>query len=159
MFATVLANICSCKGWFIFTFILLICTLRSTVAFFLLFFTLTLTFLFLAIGYMLPDAKGNPKTVLIHTGGGFGLAAAFLAWYVPNTNVDDYEILFVQSCVSLTPGIGTTHSPVSQTRAIRSSSYLSCTSRGPRRVASSARRTMRALSKAINVTISLDASI
>ena len=34
-------------GWFIFTFLLLICTLRSTVAFFTLFFTLDLAFLFL----------------------------------------------------------------------------------------------------------------
>merc|ERR1712093_581471 len=32
-------------GWFIFTFLLLMCTLRSTVAFFLLFFTLDMAFL------------------------------------------------------------------------------------------------------------------
>merc|ERR1711964_755986 len=36
-------------GWFIFTFLLLICTLRSAVAFFLLFFTLDLAFLMLGI--------------------------------------------------------------------------------------------------------------
>merc|ERR1712098_794905 len=39
-------------GWFIFTFILLICTLKSTVAFFFLFFTLDLAFLLLGIGYL-----------------------------------------------------------------------------------------------------------
>merc|ERR1712230_152658 len=39
-------------GWFIFTFLLLICTLRSTVAFFLLFFTLDMAFLLLGIGYL-----------------------------------------------------------------------------------------------------------
>jgi len=67
-------------GWFIFTTILLICTLRSTVAFFLLFFTLDLAFLFLGVGYLQADAAG-PKTTLIKAGGYFGLFAAFLAWY------------------------------------------------------------------------------
>ncbi|KFY13782.1 hypothetical protein V492_03041 [Pseudogymnoascus sp. VKM F-4246] len=73
-------------GWFIFTTILLLCTLRSTVAFFLLFFTLDLAFLFLAIGHLqLQDAGvGKAKTTqvgCIKTGGVFGLLAAFLAWY------------------------------------------------------------------------------
>ena len=67
-------------GWFIFTFILLICTLRSTVAFFLLFFFLDLAFMLLAIGYL--QAKdGVPKTSAIKGGGYFGLFAAFMAWY------------------------------------------------------------------------------
>lgn len=73
-------------GWFIFTTILLICTLRSTVAFFLLFFTLDLAFLFLTIGHLqLVDAGvGKPRTTqvgCIKAGGVFGLLAAFLAWY------------------------------------------------------------------------------
>ncbi|KFX88798.1 hypothetical protein O988_08901 [Pseudogymnoascus sp. VKM F-3808] len=73
-------------GWFIFTTILLICTLRSTVAFFLLFFTLDLAFLFLAIGHLqLQDAgEGKPRVTqvgCIKAGGVFGLLAAFLAWY------------------------------------------------------------------------------
>ncbi|KAK3057843.1 Meiotically up-regulated protein 86 protein [Extremus antarcticus] len=67
-------------GWFIFTFILLICTLRSTVAFFLLFFTLDLAFLFLGLAYLLPKA-GAPGSGLLKAGGVFGLLAAFLAWY------------------------------------------------------------------------------
>lgn len=67
-------------GWFIFTFLLLICTLRSTVAFFLLFFTLDLAFLLLGIGYLEADANG-PNTACIKGGGYFGLFAAFLAWY------------------------------------------------------------------------------
>ncbi|KAF2704900.1 GPR/FUN34 family protein-like protein [Pleomassaria siparia CBS 279.74] len=67
-------------GWFIFTFLLLICTLRSTVAFFLLFFTLDITFLLLGIGYLNADAAG-PNTPCIKAGGYFGLFAAFLAWY------------------------------------------------------------------------------
>lgn len=67
-------------GWFIFTFILLICTLRSTVAFFSLFFTLDLAFLLLGIGYLRADAAG-PNESCIKAGGYFGLFAAFLAWY------------------------------------------------------------------------------
>jgi len=67
-------------GWFIFTFILLICTLKSTVAFFLLFFTLDLAFLLLAIGYLQP-LDGAPRPSCEKAGGWFGLMAAFLAWY------------------------------------------------------------------------------
>ncbi|KAK0271519.1 Meiotically up-regulated protein 86 protein [Friedmanniomyces endolithicus] len=67
-------------GWFIFTFILLLCTLRSTVAFFLLFFTLMMAFLMLGIGYLL-NSSGGPNESLIKAGGVFGVLAAFLAWY------------------------------------------------------------------------------
>ncbi|KAL9095846.1 MAG: hypothetical protein Q9165_001843 [Trypethelium subeluteriae] len=67
-------------GWFIFTFILLICTLRSTVAFFLLFFTLDMTFLLLAIGYA-ARVDDAPREGCIKAGGSFGILAAFLAWY------------------------------------------------------------------------------
>jgi len=63
-------------GWFIFTFLLLICTLKSTVAFFLLFFTLDLAFLMLAIGYF-----RSADASFIKAGGAFGLCAAILAWY------------------------------------------------------------------------------
>lgn len=67
-------------GWFIFTFILLLCTLRSTVAFFFLFFTLDMAFLLLGIGYLQADAAG-PDSSCIVAGGAFGLMAAFAAWY------------------------------------------------------------------------------
>jgi len=67
-------------GWFIFTFILVICTLRSTVAFFFLFFSLDMAFLLLSIGYLhRPD--GTPQTSVIKAGGVFALLAAFTAWY------------------------------------------------------------------------------
>ena len=69
-------------GWFIFTFLLLICTLRSTVAFFTLFFTLDLAFLFLGLGYLYHDAAGAANIPLIRAGGAFGILAAFTAWYV-----------------------------------------------------------------------------
>jgi len=67
-------------GWFIFTFLLLLCTLRSTVAFFLLFFTLDLAFMCLGIGY-LARVNGEPRLTAIKAGGGFGMLAAWLAWY------------------------------------------------------------------------------
>jgi len=67
-------------GWFIFTFLLLLCTLRSTVMFFLLFFTLDLAFLCLGIGYIALE-NGAPRAGAIKAGGVFGILAAFLAWY------------------------------------------------------------------------------
>ena len=67
-------------GWFIFTFILLLCTLRSTLAFFSLFFTLDLAFLMLGIGYLQYGPEG-PQHECIVAGGVFGILAAFLAWY------------------------------------------------------------------------------
>jgi len=67
-------------GWFIFTTILLLCTLRSTVMFFLLFFWLDLAFLMLGLGYLLNGPAG-PNGNLVKAGGFFGLLAAFWAWY------------------------------------------------------------------------------
>jgi hypothetical protein len=67
-------------GWFIFTFLLLLCTLKSTVAFFLLFFTLDLAFLMLALSFLCLD-NGEPSVGLTRAGGAFGILAAFLAWY------------------------------------------------------------------------------
>ncbi|KAI1614199.1 GPR1/FUN34/yaaH family-domain-containing protein [Exophiala viscosa] len=67
-------------GWFIFTFLLLICTLKSTVAFFFLFFTLDMTFLLLGIAYLCPSA-GAPNVACTRAGGAFGTLAAFAAWY------------------------------------------------------------------------------
>jgi len=67
-------------GWFIFTTILLFCTLRSTLMFFLLFFFLDIAFLLLGIGY-LQHSGGHPKKSVIQAGGFFGLLAAFWAWY------------------------------------------------------------------------------
>jgi succinate-acetate transporter protein len=69
-------------GWFIFTTILLLCTLRSTVMFFLLFFTLDLAFLMLACGeYATNNGAAKAAVQLTKAGGGFGMLAAFLAWY------------------------------------------------------------------------------
>lgn len=86
------------SGWFIFTFILLMCTLKSTVMFFLLFFTLDLAFLFLACGEF---AKANGATAaavgLAKAGGVFGLFAAFLAWYNAFAGIADSRYAFYKS--------------------------------------------------------------
>ncbi|KAF9436051.1 hypothetical protein BGZ76_004930 [Entomortierella beljakovae] len=65
-------------GWGIFTFILWIATLRSTIALSSMFFTLTLTFLFLSSGHLAHMSPDNYPTKI---GGGLGLLTAFLAWY------------------------------------------------------------------------------
>ncbi|KAL8286709.1 hypothetical protein RQP46_004237 [Phenoliferia psychrophenolica] len=64
-------------GWFIFTAIMLVASLRSSVALTGVFFFLTITFLLLAIATFIPSMP------MIHTAGGaFGLITAFNAWYV-----------------------------------------------------------------------------
>jgi len=67
-------------GWFIFTFIMTLGTLRSTLAFFSLFFMLTITFLLLAIGHF-QLVHGAENVGCIKAGGVFGLLTAFIAWY------------------------------------------------------------------------------
>ncbi|KAJ5236175.1 hypothetical protein N7489_006266 [Penicillium chrysogenum] len=68
-------------GWFIFTTIMLFCTLKSTVAFFMLFFTLDLTFLLLGVAYLQRGPDGHPNANVQKAGGLFGFLAAFAAWY------------------------------------------------------------------------------
>lgn len=68
------------QGWFIFTTILLICTLKSTVAFCSIFFWLDLAFLLLGVGY-LQRSGGKPNHGCLMAGGLFGLLSAFSAWY------------------------------------------------------------------------------
>ena len=77
-------------GWFIFTTVLLVCTLRSSVAFFSLFFTLDLAFLFLACESFAAD-MGNATAALglQKAGGFFGFLAAFLAWYCALAGIQD----------------------------------------------------------------------
>lgn len=47
----------------------------------MLFFTLDLAFLTLAISYLYPNAAGEANVPLTRAGGAFGVIAAFLAWY------------------------------------------------------------------------------
>jgi len=75
-------------AWFIFTFIMLVCTLRTTVAFVFLFLTLDLAFLFLALHPLLDNV------VYQKVGGAFGLLAAFAAWYCALANLLNKENSF-----------------------------------------------------------------
>jgi succinate-acetate transporter protein len=81
-------------GWFIFTTILLLCTLRSTVMFFMLFFTLDLAFLFLGISRLIASDAGVPDWPTQKAGGYFGLFAAFLAWYNAFAGIADDRYVF-----------------------------------------------------------------
>ena len=72
------------QGWFIFTTILLLCTLSSSVAHFSIFFTLDLAFLCLALGRRYPTLNGTLYVAhynLTYAGGVFGMLSAFAAWY------------------------------------------------------------------------------
>lgn len=62
-------------GWTIFTFMLWLCTIRSTWAFTLLFFFLWITFLLLACG----EYSGSVGAT--RAGGVIGVIVAFIAWY------------------------------------------------------------------------------
>jgi len=81
-------------GWFIFTTILLLCTLRSTIMFFMLFFTLDLAFLMLACGeYATANGAATAAVQLTKAGGGFGMLAAFLAWYNAFAGIADSRLV------------------------------------------------------------------
>lgn len=68
-------------GWFIFTTILLLCTMRSTVAFFSLFFLLDITFILLFIAEF-RAADGHPNATATQKAAGiFGIITAFIAWW------------------------------------------------------------------------------
>lgn len=62
-------------GWTIFTFGLTLCTLKSTVMFFALFFLLFITFLLLSIG------EFSANVSVTRAGGVIGVIVAFIAWY------------------------------------------------------------------------------
>lgn len=81
-------------GWFIFTTILLLCTLRSTIMFFGLFFTLDLCFLFLACAdYATNNGAVVAAAGLQKAGGVFGMLAAFLAWYNAFAGIADSRLV------------------------------------------------------------------
>ncbi|KAL4804437.1 GPR1/FUN34/yaaH family-domain-containing protein [Aspergillus unguis] len=68
-------------AWFIFAVIMTLCTLKSTVAFFSLFFFADIALVLLGTGYMCRDAQGMPNEKLLKSGGFFAILCAFLAWY------------------------------------------------------------------------------
>ncbi|GAA5832267.1 hypothetical protein JCM3766R1_002358 [Sporobolomyces carnicolor] len=65
-------------GFFIFTTILTLATLRASIALFFVFFTVDCTFLMLGLSEL---GIGNASALQV-AGGSFGIVAAFAAWYV-----------------------------------------------------------------------------
>jgi hypothetical protein len=129
-------------GWFIFTTILLLCTLRSTVAFFLLFFFLDMAFLLLTIGHFIPvDGKPNPP--VISAAGYFGLFAAFMAWYNALAGIADTRYIHPYPLYNIGP-VANLYRP-----ATPSSSSPSRISHGPTGAASLASRPSAKLFKCI----------
>ena len=70
-------------AWFIFTFLLWLMTLKSTLAFSSLFAMVWIAFICLGAAYLdAPNtADGHPHVGLTRAGGVFGMIAAFIAWY------------------------------------------------------------------------------
>ncbi|KAH7313490.1 GPR1/FUN34/yaaH family-domain-containing protein [Stachybotrys elegans] len=84
-------------GWFIFTTMLLLVTLKSTITFFLLFLFLDLAFLFLACEHFAEDMHNSDAAVgLQRTGGFFSLLAAFFAWWNALAGMQDSSNSFFQ---------------------------------------------------------------
>lgn len=71
-------------GWMIFTILMWLLTLRATLVFNLLLLTVWLTFMLLGISYTKAqgNADGLPDVTYERAGGGMGIAASFLAWYL-----------------------------------------------------------------------------
>jgi len=115
-------------GWFIFTTLLLLCTLRSTVMFFLLVFWLDIAFLLLGIGYLTHEG-GHPNAACIKAGGVFGILAAFWAWYNAFAGIADSTNRYAASFISCSE-------LVADIVVLVSSSSQSSTSHGPTRAAS-----------------------
>ncbi|VVT45387.1 uncharacterized protein SAPINGB_P000733 [Magnusiomyces paraingens] len=85
-------------AWFFFTFMLMIMTLKSTVAFFSLFFFLDITFLMLTIG------KLGSSPNCSKAGGYFGLITAVIAWYNAYAGLANHENSYFVPKVFYMPG-------------------------------------------------------
>lgn len=87
-----------CLGWFLFTFVLMMMTLKSTVAFFSLFFFLDITFLFLTIANLAGSVACKKAA------GYFGLITAFIAWYNAYAGIATKENAYVVPVPIFMPG-------------------------------------------------------
>lgn len=59
----------------------MLCTVKSTVAFFSLFFVVDIAILLIALSYFFPTAQELPHEGLMKAGGFLAFLGAFLAWY------------------------------------------------------------------------------
>lgn len=75
-------------GWFIFTTLMTFCTLKSTIAMFILFFCLDMSYLFSGVSFLYNNGT-DPQTATLRASGWFGIVAAFAAWYSALAGVAD----------------------------------------------------------------------
>ncbi|ANB15919.1 putative ammonium permease ATO2 [Sugiyamaella lignohabitans] len=85
-------------GWFIFSFLMLICTIRSTWPLFLMFITIAASFLLNAIGYY------SANTTCIHASGGFSFATAAFGWYMAMSFLCTNETTYFRISPLFMPG-------------------------------------------------------
>lgn len=87
-------------GWSMFTFMMTLCTMKSTLAFFCLFFFLALTFLLLAIG----NLGKSPNC--IKAGGIVGVLVAFIAWYNAYAGIANKQNAYIRVAAVQLPVYG-----------------------------------------------------
>ncbi|KAL4400235.1 Meiotically up-regulated protein 86 protein [Malassezia pachydermatis] len=75
-------------GWFVFTFLMALCTVKSTLPFFFLFLVMDLNFLFAALSFVLNDGQRANEGLSI-TAGAFGILVSFTAWFNAYAGVAD----------------------------------------------------------------------
>ncbi|KAM5346089.1 hypothetical protein ACJ41O_009094 [Fusarium nematophilum] len=84
-------------AWWIFTTLLLVCTLKSSFVHFFLFFTVDVCFLLLACESYANDLGNlDAKDKLQRAAGFFGFLASFLAWYSALAGIQDSSNSFFQ---------------------------------------------------------------
>lgn len=79
------------KGFFVFTVLLTLCTMKKTVSFFILLTLVDVTFLLLGLSNLLTDENGEPNQNIAKAGGVFGIVAAFNAWYIMYADMADNQ--------------------------------------------------------------------
>ncbi|KAF7195768.1 Acetate permease A [Pseudocercospora fuligena] len=78
-------------GWMILTILLWLLTLKATLVFNVLLLSVWLTFMLLGISYVRAQGspEGMPDVTFTRAGGGTGIIAAFLAWYLMLSGMAD----------------------------------------------------------------------
>lgn len=87
-------------GWTIFTVGLTLLTVKSTLAFFATFFSLSITFLLLAVGKLAMNAACTKA------GGAMGLICSFCAWYCAYAGLANSENTYLQARPIMLPTFG-----------------------------------------------------
>lgn len=90
-------------AWFMFTFLIMLCTVRSTVAFFGLFFTLMITFMLLGCFYF------TGKVGVQKAAGWMGIVTSFFSYYNAMAGLANYENSYIDMTKFTLPMPGAQH--------------------------------------------------